>query len=97
MKKLDFVKDLANKLEIDEIKAKVAVETILESMATRLIYGGRVEIRGFGSFAVKKYEGRAGRNPQTGRLIKVAPKVLPRFKMSKELKKLLVKKFESPE
>lgn len=46
----------------------------------------RLEIRGFGSFKVKDYEGYKGRNPKTGALIEVASKKLPFFKVGKELK-----------
>ena len=48
--------------------------------------GGRIEIRGFGSFVVRNYEAYDGRNPRTGQEIKVAPKKLPFFKVGKKLK-----------
>ena len=47
---------------------------------------GRIEIRGFGSFVVRKYDAYTGRNPKTGKSIKVSPKKLPFFKVGKELK-----------
>jgi len=47
---------------------------------------GRIEIRGFGSFVVREYGAYTGRNPKTGRNIKVEPKRLPFFKVGKELK-----------
>jgi integration host factor subunit beta len=51
-----------------------------------MISGGRIEIRGFGSFTVKEYEAYQGRNPKTGDKIAVPPKKLPFFKVGKELK-----------
>jgi integration host factor subunit beta len=45
-----------------------------------------VEIRGFGSFKVKLYEGYRGRNPKTGEVIEVKPKALPFFKVGKGLR-----------
>ena len=51
-----------------------------------LIAGDRVEMRGLGSFKVKSYDGYKGRNPKTGKQIKVRPKKLPFFKCGKELK-----------
>jgi len=45
-----------------------------------------IEIRGFGSFVVKKYDSYTGRNPKTGEKIKVAPKKLPFFKVGKDLR-----------
>jgi integration host factor subunit beta len=55
-------------------------------MEDALIRGERVEIRGFGSFKVKRYEGYQGRNPKTGQIIEVSDKKLPFFKVGKELK-----------
>jgi integration host factor subunit beta len=46
----------------------------------------RIEIRGFGSFKVKCYDGYQGRNPKTGAVIDVCEKKLPFFKVGKELK-----------
>jgi integration host factor subunit beta len=55
-------------------------------MRDTLISGGRIEIRGFGSFVVKEYGAYEGRNPKTGEKIPVPPKKLPFFKVGKELK-----------
>ncbi|MCL4148569.1 UNVERIFIED_CONTAM: hypothetical protein GTU68_011954 [Idotea baltica] len=55
-------------------------------MKDAMVNGGRVEIRGFGSFVVKKYDSYEGRNPKTGEKIPVPPKKLPFFKVGKELK-----------
>ena len=59
---------------------------VFNEMANALARGDRVEIRGFGSFKVKYYDGYAGRNPKTGKRIEVKPKKLPFFKCGKELK-----------
>jgi len=48
--------------------------------------GGRIEIRGFGSFTVREYDAYTGRNPKTGKRTEVRPKRLPFFKVGKELK-----------
>jgi integration host factor subunit beta len=55
-------------------------------MADSLAKGDRVEIRGFGSFKVKKYNSYQGRNPKTGEIIRVREKKLPYFKVGKEMK-----------
>jgi integration host factor subunit beta len=55
-------------------------------MANALAEGDKVEIRGLGSFKVKAYDGYKGRNPRTGKVVKVKPKKLPFFKCGKELK-----------
>jgi integration host factor subunit beta len=55
-------------------------------MTEALAEGGRIEIRGLGSFVIKEYETYTGRNPKTGEPIMVRPKKLPFFKVGKELK-----------
>ena len=60
---------------------------ILEAMTDALCRGESIEIRGFGSFAIKRYDAYEGRNPKTGKLIEVKPKKLPFFKVGKELRR----------
>jgi len=67
-------------------KAEEVVNTVFGEMEKALVKGERVEIRGLGSFKVKRYDGYKGRNPKTGEIIDVAPKKLPFFKVGKELK-----------
>ncbi len=80
---IDAVTDTAN---IPRKRAEEVVNLIFESMKESLIAGDRIEIRGFGSFKTKHYEPYMGRNPKTGKLIEVKAKVLPVFKVGKELK-----------
>ena len=86
MTKSDLIKALSEEMEISEVAAEEAVNTIFSSISSALSQGDRVEIRGFGSFRVKDYEGYTGRNPATGEKIKVKPKKLPFFKVGKELR-----------
>ena len=65
------------------------VSTILHTITETLVNGENVEIRGFGSFSVRYYEPYTGRNPKTGKKIKVEPKKLPFFKVGKELRESL--------
>ena len=65
--------------------AEIIVETIIDSMVEALARGDRIEIRGFGSFAVKDRGARKGRNPKTGETVHVPPKRMPHFKIGKEL------------
>jgi len=69
--------------------AKVAVDTIVETIKQAIIKGERVEIRGFGSFTIRQYKAYKGRNPKTGQLVDVKPKKLPYFKVGKELKEMI--------
>ena len=78
MNKSELVKALADQ-----------VNTFVDSMKDSLLEGGRVEIRGFGSFKVKEYGSYAGRNPRTGEKVAVEPKRLPFFRAGKELKEYL--------
>ena len=65
--------------------AEMIVETIFDSMAECLAQGERIEIRGFGSFAVKHRAAREGRNPRTGETVHISAKRMPHFKIGKEL------------
>ncbi|HET7832370.1 MAG TPA: integration host factor subunit beta [Gallionella sp.] len=63
-----------------------AVKVILDTLSSTLARGGRVEIRGFGSFALNYRPPRQGRNPKTGDQVKVPAKYVPHFKAGKELR-----------
>ncbi len=62
------------------------VDAILNTIGNALAQGRRVEIRGFGTFTVKKREARAGRNPRTGEAVAVSEKVVPAFRTGKEMR-----------
>ena len=85
MNKSKLVQSLANKLNVPVEDAAVIVDTFFESMREALLRGDRIEIRGFGSFKIKQYEGYTGRNPKTGESVQVKPKKMPFFKAGKGL------------
>ncbi len=89
MNKSELVKALADQANISLDEATLVVNTFVDSMKESLLEGGRVEIRGFGSFKVKEYGSFAGRNPRTGEKVAVEPKRLPFFRAGKELKEYL--------
>ena len=66
--------------------AEMVVRVILDAMADTLARGDRVEIRGFGSFALNYRPPRNGRNPKTGGRVEVPAKYVPHFKVGKELR-----------
>jgi integration host factor subunit beta len=66
--------------------AEDVVNTFFKEMEKSLIRGDRIEIRGLGSFKIKQYDSYNGRNPKTGKIIKVESKKLPFFKVGRELK-----------
>jgi integration host factor subunit beta len=86
MNKSGLIEALAKKENLTEKKAIDIVNLIFKGFTDELKKGGRIEIRGFGSFVVRDYEAYTGRNPKTGKNIKVAPKRLPFFKVGKEIK-----------
>lgn len=65
------------------------VETIFEEIIEAMAAGDRVELRGFGSFSVKKRDARVGRNPRTGESVEVEEKSVPFYKTGKLLRERL--------
>ena len=61
------------------------VNTILDTVADALAQGDRVELRGLGVFTARRGGARVGRNPRTGTVVAVSEKVVPTFKMSREM------------
>jgi integration host factor subunit beta len=86
MNKSGLIETLSKKENLTEKKAIDIVNLIFKGFTDTLKKKGRIEIRGFGSFVVRDYEAYTGRNPKTGKNIKVSPKRLPFFKVGKELK-----------
>ncbi|MBZ0272798.1 integration host factor subunit beta [bacterium] len=77
--------------------AEVIVNSIFDSMVHALAQGERIEIRGFGSFHLRKRKARTGRDPKTGASVDVAEKRVPFFKAGKELKQRVdMSESESP-
>ena len=66
--------------------ADFAVKMILDAMSDALVRGDRIEIRGFGSFALNYRPPRVGRNPKSGEKVSVPAKWVPHFKAGKELR-----------
>ena len=85
MTKSDLIKDLSEQLDLPLRKAEEIVDMLFSTMSKALVAGERIEIRGFGSFIVKTYDGYTGRNPKTGEKIRVEEKRLPFFKPGKDL------------
>jgi len=69
-----------------------AVDIIIETMSDSLDRGNRVEIRGFGSFSVRKRKARQTKNPKTGKVMDIPPRKTLHFAMSKSVKESLIEK-----
>ena len=89
MNKSELVERLAIKSSINNFQAEEVVNIIYKKMKDALVNDGRIEIRGFGSFTVRKYKERMARNPKTGASIQISSKKLPFFKLGKELNERL--------
>lgn len=74
-------------LRVAEVEA--VIDTFLDGISEQLAAGGRVELRGFGSFSIRSREAREGRNPRTGEPVSVPAKHVPHFKAGKEMRQRL--------
>jgi nucleoid DNA-binding protein len=88
MIKADIVNRVAESCEIPRIKAAEAVDTILDAIKDALTDGKRIELRGFGVFQVKPRKRGIGRNPRTGKEVRIPPGRTIRFKPGKELQNI---------
>ncbi len=87
MTKSELIAKLAGKFpQLVLNDAELSVKMILQEISKCLIQGGRVEIRGFGSFGLNYRPPRVGRNPKSGEKVDVPAKYVPHFKAGKELR-----------
>ena len=90
MNKSDLIKSLTKEIGLPVRKAEKIVK-VFDTMSKSLVSGDRIEIRGFGSFTVRQYDGYTGRNPGTGEEKAVGPKKLPFIKVGQVLRDKLNK------
>ena len=76
----------ARQTQLSPRDVELAIKTMIEEMANSLADGGRIEIRGFGSFSLHFRAPRVGRNPKTGASVELHGKYVPHFKPGKELR-----------
>ena len=91
MNKSEIIEALSIREDLTEKKASEIINLVFDGFAEELKNGGRIEIRGFGSFVMREYDSYTGRNPKTGKSIAVSPKRLPLFKVGKELREMVNK------
>jgi integration host factor subunit beta len=89
MKKSNLIAELADKKNLTEKQATDIVDLVFDGFTDTLKNGGRIEIRGLGSFCVREYGAYTGRNPKNGEHVEVKPKKAPFFKVGRELKKMV--------
>ena len=87
MTKSELIDRIADKqAQLSSKDVELAIKSILEYISQKLSEGGRIEIRGFGSFSLHYRVPRIGRNPKTGTPVALSGKYVPHFKPGKELR-----------
>lgn len=89
MSKAELVAAMAEKAGLSKKDAEAALKAFTESVSEELKKGGKVQLVGFGTFEVSERAAREGRNPQTGKAMKIAASKSPKFKGGKALKDML--------
>ena len=92
MTKAALVEEVARVADLTKKHSEVVVDTGFLSIIEALHRGEKIELRGFGSFRLRRREPRKGRNPKTGDQVDVPSKRVPYFKPGKELKELINRK-----
>lgn len=87
MTKSEIIDVLSRKQShLNRSDVEASVKLLIDKMSESLSNGGRIEVRGFGSFSLHHRAARKGRNPKTGDQVALPPKYVPHFKPGKELR-----------
>ena len=89
MNKTELIAAMAEAAEISKKDAEKTLKAFTDAVADELKKGGKVQLVGFGTFEVSERAAREGRNPQSGKPMKIAASKAPRFKAGKALKDML--------
>lgn len=89
MTKAELVDQVSRVSELTRKHSEVIVEAVFGSIIDALQRDDKIELRGFGSFRIRRRLGRKGRNPKTGARVLVPAKRVPHFKPGKELRELI--------
>jgi integration host factor subunit beta len=91
MTKADLIAEVSRSAEVSKKDAESIVNVFLDGIVDALKDGEKIELRGFGSFKLRRRNSRVGRNPRTSEAVQVPAKRVPYFKPGKDLKKLINK------
>lgn len=86
MNKTELVAAIAEQADLSKKDAEAALKAFTEVVSKSLKKGEKIQLVGFGTFEVSKRSARTGRNPQTGKTMKIAASKAPKFKAGKALK-----------
>lgn len=89
MTKADLVDEVSGLSNLTKKETELIVNTVFDGITAALARAEKVELRGFGSFRVRRRNSRRGRNPKTGSTVAVPEKRVPFFKVGKHLKELI--------
>ena len=89
MTKAELVDEVARMSDLTRKHSEVIVDAVFSSILDALQKGDKIELRGFGSFRIRRRDSRKGRNPKTGAGVLVPAKKVPHFKPGKELRELI--------
>lgn len=89
MNKNELIEHIASQADISKAQAARCLDATIDGIRRTLKQGGKVQLVGFGTFAVGKRAARTGRNPRTGEAIKIKAAKVPRFTAGKGLKDAL--------
>ncbi len=92
MNKADLVSKVAASTNQSKVVTRKILDNFLEAVGDTLAAGNNIEIRGFGSFKVKKRKAQVARNPRTGERVNIPSRFVPAFKPSRNLLKRVAKK-----
>jgi len=92
MNKEELVQEISKKAKVTQKEAAGVLGSLVETIQKTVSKGGKVTLVGFGTFESRKRAARTGRNPQTGKEIKIAAKTVPAFSAGKKFKELVNKK-----
>jgi DNA-binding protein HU-beta len=84
MNKAELIDKISKDAGITKVQANAALDSFTSTVVTTLKKGNRVTLVGFGTFSVSERSARNGRNPQTGAVIKIKARKVPKFKAGKE-------------
>ncbi len=89
MTKADLIEELSKVTKLTKKQSEEVVDTVFDSITEALATGEKVELRGFGSFRIRRRRARRGRNPKTGFTVSVPAKRVPFFKVGGRLRELV--------
>jgi integration host factor subunit beta len=89
MTKAELVDEVSKVSDLTRKHSEVIVEAVFTSIINALHQGDKIELRGFGSFRLRRRDSRTGRTPKTGAGVLVPAKRVPHFKPGKDLRELI--------